>query len=397
MLIVNLWNYIRGYVIILIEGYFAEKFINICVHRQIYLWDLNKLNNNQIQLKISIKGFKSLRPIAKRTKCRVHIISKKGLPIVLSKYKKRKFFILGALVFILLLNFLTSFIWVIDVTGNEKIEKQIILESVYSSGIRPGIMKHTIDTDSVMEKLMMDISELAWIGIRIKGTTVKVEIVERVIPPTLVPVDEPCNIVAVRDGIIKSIIAKTGSDAVKPGATVKKGQILISGEVKAKAEQTPSKFVHAMGTVKARTWYEMRVAVETEIQNIERTGNVKGIYSISLFNKRYYFNNKTIPFNSFEFVETKKTLKISNDLILPFQLIIDKYYENTISQYTIDKDEARKNAAEKAYDKVKEQIPDTAEIVKDSIRYIPDGENEIAEVIIECLEDIGITERIGVK
>jgi len=34
MLIFRLWNYIRGYVIIFVEGYFLEKFVNICTRRQ---------------------------------------------------------------------------------------------------------------------------------------------------------------------------------------------------------------------------------------------------------------------------------------------------------------------------------------------------------------------------
>lgn len=42
MLVLRLWNYLRGYVIILIEGIFLEKFINICTRRKMYLWDIDK-------------------------------------------------------------------------------------------------------------------------------------------------------------------------------------------------------------------------------------------------------------------------------------------------------------------------------------------------------------------
>lgn len=38
----RLWNYIKGYVIIFVEGYFLEKFVNICTRRQIFLWDIKK-------------------------------------------------------------------------------------------------------------------------------------------------------------------------------------------------------------------------------------------------------------------------------------------------------------------------------------------------------------------
>ena len=37
MLFIRILNYIKGYLIISIKGVFAERFINICVHRDILL------------------------------------------------------------------------------------------------------------------------------------------------------------------------------------------------------------------------------------------------------------------------------------------------------------------------------------------------------------------------
>ena len=67
MLLFRLWNYIRGYVIIVVEGYFLEKFVNICTRRQILLFDISRQKNSKMTLKVSIKGFRMLRPIAKKT------------------------------------------------------------------------------------------------------------------------------------------------------------------------------------------------------------------------------------------------------------------------------------------------------------------------------------------
>ena len=39
MLFIRILNYIKGYLIITINGVFAERFINICVHRNILIWD----------------------------------------------------------------------------------------------------------------------------------------------------------------------------------------------------------------------------------------------------------------------------------------------------------------------------------------------------------------------
>jgi similar to stage IV sporulation protein len=128
MILLKLWNYFRGYVIIAVEGYFLEKFINICTHRQVFLWDIKKRKDRTMTLKVSINGFKLLRPISYKTKCRVKILKRCGLPFLKKRYGKRKAFMLGALVFIALFYCLTSFIWSVEITGNKDIEKLIDFE-----------------------------------------------------------------------------------------------------------------------------------------------------------------------------------------------------------------------------------------------------------------------------
>ena len=46
-----------------------------------------------MQTNISIKDFKRIKEISKKTKCRININRKKGLPFMLNKYKKRKIFV----------------------------------------------------------------------------------------------------------------------------------------------------------------------------------------------------------------------------------------------------------------------------------------------------------------
>ena len=86
MLLMRLWNYLRGYVIIVVEGYFLEKFINMCTHRQIYLWDVKASGNCVMTLKASIKGFKRM-PWQERQ------IGPGEMPckcVIINRYRKRK-------------------------------------------------------------------------------------------------------------------------------------------------------------------------------------------------------------------------------------------------------------------------------------------------------------------
>ena len=106
MIIKKIINYISGYLRIVVEGYYIERFINICRNRNYMMWNIKKVNDINIALNIEIKNFKEICKIAKKTQCKVRIKAKKGLPFFLNKYKKRKLFALF-LIFVLTIIFLS--------------------------------------------------------------------------------------------------------------------------------------------------------------------------------------------------------------------------------------------------------------------------------------------------
>jgi similar to stage IV sporulation protein len=384
-MLLRLWNYVRGYVIIFVEGYFLEKFVNICTRRQIFLWDVKKKKNSTMSMKVSIKGFKMLRPIAKKTGCRVKIMRRRGLPFVLYRYKRRKTFVAGAALFIFLFYFMSSFIWSVEIAGNEKIDTEVIMERVYEFGVKPGVFKYRINPHDVANNLRVDLKELSWVSVVIKGTKVKIEVAEGVEKPQLVAKDIPCDIVATKDGVIKSIIVKSGLEAVKVGETVNKGQVLISGTVPVKNQEGSPRIVHAIGEVTARTWYDARETVETKVLEKSRTGRKKDNLSLMLFFKKIDLFHKNSPYGEYDRVNIEKNLSIGEDLVLPFGIVIERFYENNIIEKEIPLDEAKKIAANNAYKKAVASIPKEAKV---------DGVL-IAEAVIECLENIGYEREIG--
>lgn len=396
MLLLKLWNYIRGYVIIVVEGYFLEKFMNICIHRQIFLWDVKRTKNNIMTLKVSIKGFKMLRPIARKSRCRVRIAKKIGIPFIVNRYRGRKAFLIGALVFVAAIYLLTSYIWSVEITGNKNIDTQVIIDKLASIGVKPGILKYKIDPDSIVNHLMLDMDELSWVGIVVKGTKVKIDVAESKKPPTIVPKDIPCDIYAGKDGIIKSITVKAGQEMVKAGATVQKGQLLVSGTVKNKNENEKPRLVHSIAEIMARTWYEKTVPVETYVTDRQRTGNTKDCYGLVLFSRRFNIFSGEISFEEYDKIEIKKSISIGEDMILPFAILIDRYYENALTVKELDLDEAKNIAAQEAYRLVIEEIPEGALTVDVKTSYVELGEGRLnAAVTVECLEDIGVTKEIG--
>ena len=396
MLLLRLWNYLRGYVIIIVEGYFIEKFLNICTRRQILLWDVRVQKEQIVTMKLSIKGFKLLRPIARKTKCRVRILKKIGLPFIFNRYRRRKAFFAGAILFVALIYVMTSFIWSVEITGNKELETSQLENVLAQHGIRTGVLKYSINTDNAVTGMLLGVKDISWISIHVRGTKVKVELRERIMVPEIVPQNVPCDIVALKDGFIKQVIATEGVEAVGEGDTVKKGQVLISGQIPLKGEEQKYRLVHAMGTVWARTWYEEQVPVNLTAVERLRTGNSINNNSLILFSWKVDILHKKNKFQNYTNIEVRKKLSIGEDLVFPFEWVSVRFMEEKLVQATINEEDAREAAVENAYQKVIEQLPEGTEIIKKNVKFIEGKDSKLfANITLECVEDIGSSKKIG--
>lgn len=396
MLILKLWNYIMGYVIILVEGNSIEKFINICVQKRILIWDIQKAGPASARMKMALKHFRKVRAPARAARCRVSLVSKVGLPFLLRRYRKRKTFILGAFVCLILFNILISFIWIVEIDGNKNTSDEEINAVLLKHGIRPGILKYNVNTDNIANALMLEIDELSWTGVSVRGTKLKVSVRERRIPPELVDTDEPCNIIAAKDGMIESIYTQKGTALVKEGDTVIKGQVLVSGVLKNKHDENDIKLVHALAEVRARTWYEGSASVEDTVVEEYRTGDEEKLYYIELFNRRYKLPFQKLSFDRCEKLETVNRLSLGNDLVMPFGFITEHYFETGTRIRKLSEEEAQQRAADRAYALALDKVPIEADIRSTSLNYKYDKDGKsTAIVIIECIENIGMKSKIG--
>lgn len=392
----GLWNYLRGYVIIIVEGFFTEKFINICMRRRILLWDIKVQGEKIRTMRMSVKSFKLIRPVAKKAKCRVRLLKKVGLPFLFNKYRRRKAFFAGAALFIALLFILSSFVWSIEIAGNKKLQSTELERALARNGVKTGMLKYKIDTDKAVTNMMLDVEELGWISIVVKGTKVKVDVRERSEMPIVVPRHIPCDIVASRDGMIKRVVAEEGIEAVVAGDTVKQGQVLISGSIPLKGENAGNRLVHAMGTVLARTWYEAKAPVITSQIERLRTGKVINNHSLVLFSWKLDILHRKNKFKTYSVSEIRKKLSIGENIIFPVEWVTVKYVEEKLIDATINEHIAKNAAAEAAYKKAMAKIPDGAEIVRKNVSFVRDERGETAaRVTIECIEDIAVSRRIG--
>ena len=248
----------------------------------IYLENLKREKSTIIKASVPVKEFKNVAKIAKESKCKIKIKSKKGLPFILNRYRKRKIFAISLLLVLFSLVILSGFIWNIEITGNETISSEDILNIAKSEGLETGKLKRKVDPKKIVEKIRLERADISWVGINISGTNVVIKIVEADKAPEVINKNDYCNIIAKKDAMIVSANAQNGTLQVKEGDVVKQGSVLIAGWLEGK--YTGVRYVHATGQVMAKVWYSKKEKVYYKQNERKQTGNVEKKYSINIKN-----------------------------------------------------------------------------------------------------------------
>lgn len=384
MLAIKLWNYLKGYVIIKVEGLTLERFVNLATNNDIYLWDIVRIDYTTIEGKVSIIGFKSLKEIVKKVGCRVYIVEKNGLPFLVEKLKKRKMFAFGFLLFIGLIFLFTSFIWNIEITGNERISIEEIDDFLKSINIQTGKIKYSIDVENLKNSILDKYDTLSFVSVEIKGTKLFIEVKEQDLPPEKIEFTTPCNIIAKKKGIINKIIAKNGKQVVNEGDIVEKGQLLISGVIVDEMLED-SLLLHAEGEVLAITRYTKTVEEPIEKEVKEETGKVIRKKEIKIGEKGISFIEGKIPF--MEYIVVEETKNLFNTL--PIKIITHEYREVKVISIKQNIDSLKSSSQVTAIEELKKILPENSKILSKDVKYSIQGNNFITVLVLEVIEDIG--------
>ncbi len=385
-----------GYLIIRVDGLSLEKFINLTISNGIFLWGIKRSGYTTMTACISISGFKKLKGIARKVRCRVRIVDKRGLPFLLVRLRHRKMLLVGLTAFLIILYGLSSFIWTVDVEGNVKVPEDKLLNALAKYGIKPGAFKKGLDISAIENRLIIDVPDIWWASIQLKGTKAIVKVVEAAQPPPMVDKDTPCNIVASKDGIIHEMVVLEGQPVVKQGDTVKKGQLLVSGVVE-DSETLTTRFVHAMAQVTARTWYEGQAVYSLDKGLTQRTGRKVVHRFLDMGQWVVEYQKGDIPFKQYE-VEERKVPFFGEGRFFPITMIVREYYEVEKLPISASLQQLKEIAQKEAMEDVNKKIPPDAKIVDKRVKYdmIEDKEVKVT-VYVEVLEDIAQEQKIIVE
>lgn len=318
MMINKIYMYYSGYLIVSVEGFFIERFLNICRNQKIAIEELEKKNSTYLIFKILKSDFKKIKSVAKNTKCKTRIIKKLGIPFLINRYRKRKVFAVALVVIAIFIFTITRFIWNIEIKGIENIKQEEMIELLEEYGIKCGTLKSKINKERIGNLIRLNRSDISWIGISIKGTNACITIEEAIEKPEIIDRNEICNIVADESGVISKIIVQNGTARVNVGDEVKNGDLLVEGVME--GVNTGVRKVHAEGDIFAKILYE-KEKKEWFVQNVKnKTGNIEEKNEICINNFKIILNKGVSKFQNYDTITSNKKLKIFSDFYLPITI-----------------------------------------------------------------------------
>lgn len=229
---IGIINWFKGFLRISVSGKGAERFLNLCGYKNIVLWDITKTETG-FELYLSIKAFKELKDIVRKTKVKVVILCKEGLPFFVLNIQKRKIFLLGCMIAVFIWAISGYFLWNIEITGNYYITNEQIEDYLYQNDIHIGIQKKKLDIEALEKDMRLQFPQIKWISGKLDGTTLLIDLKESDKNEQQLIYDENSSyhIVAPVDGLIESIIVRKGIPKVKQGDMVTEGTVLVEGIV----------------------------------------------------------------------------------------------------------------------------------------------------------------------
>lgn len=401
-------KYFKGYINISVEGVFLERFINICRSKNIILWNIERKRATIMFANISISDFKKIKRIVAKTKSRVKIVAKKGLPFIFHRYKKRKIFVLCLILVFITLIIFSQFLWnvqiiVKDFDNLENYNEQELMLDLQNSGLKTAILKKDINVNNVINSIRLKRNDIAWIGINLRGTNAIVEVVFSSQKPELVDYSDYCNIVAEKEGIIHKISAQNGTPQVKAGQLVRKGEVLIAGWIEGKF--TGREPVHSIGDIKARVWYTLK-----ERQNYKQsikfeTGRMEEKFSIKFNNFQINLYKVLTNFEKCDKIVENKKLELFSNFYLPIEIIKITNKECEIEEKIYSEEELKSRIISELEEELLKQIEENNSNIQDINTIITDKQINLVkgddfleiELVYEVLENIGLEEKLNLE
>lgn len=392
-MLIKLIKYMQGYLRIRVEGYSPERFLNLCSNHDILIWGLEN-HGNSYEMYISIRGFRQLKPIIRKTKTKIKILRRYGMPFFLHKYRKRKMFFIGILLSCCIIYMLSLFIWDIQIEGNYSKTTDVLMDFLDSKSIYHGISKKDVNCEKIETMIRNEFSDIIWASVEMKGTRLIIHVQESTDVEAVKSEDtqSPTDICAEKEGIVTEIITRKGTPLVAPGTVVKEGDILVQGRMEIindNGEVGAYQYCNADADILIKSVYDYAESFSLNYIKKEYTGGDKKEYYIKVLSKKLYIPGMKNKFKKYDTIIEEHQLKLWDNFYLPFYLgkIKKEEYKNVERVYT--KEEAEQLAAQHLEEFCENLRKKGVQILENSVKIQVDEANCTASGKIQVIEPTG--------
>jgi len=252
--------------------------------------------------------------------------------------------------------FLNSRVWDVRIEGSLSGNEKKIEEELSELGFGVGAAWRKVDKSRIEAEMLQSSENVSWININQRGSVAYVSVIDKISYEGQEEKEGYANIVASRDGIIEEISVESGYAVVKPGQTVKKGDLLISGVIPL---ENGGGFCYAKGVVLARYSDEISQIINKTVEASEEKERKLLKYTVKIFDFSFkIFKNYRKTEEKCDIIKEKQRISFFN--LSPLPIFIEREYQAIYTEYQLEytKEEMVKLASERMRDALNVTLKD---------------------------------------
>lgn len=337
-----------------IRGKNINRFIMRLHNNKIEILKCIQKNKEEIDIIIYEKDYEKLKKI--KTIYNIEKINTYGIIKIKKQLNINKYLIISMILGLIIIKTLTSMIFKIEIIYNDQETINFIRNELKQYGIKEKKFKKTYkEIQTIKENIInKHRDKIEWLEIETLGTKYIVRLEMRKLEEKKEE-KQNRNIIAKKDAIIKKIKAEHGQIIKEINSYVKKGDIVISGNIL--DNEIIKDTIPAEGVVFGEVWYETKVTYPFAYKETKELNNQQEIYVIKILNKEIELTK-----NKYKTKKIEEKNILSNNL-LPIKLVKQKQIETEEIEEILTTDEAIQKATEKAINQMKTTLKEKEYII----------------------------------
>ena len=299
---VKLLNFFKGTCKVTVPLCFRSAVFDFLYRETIRFFDEHTDSENST-FTVYLRYVRKLKCFTDQNCISVEFSNVSGLPVVIGFVKKRPVLPIGLVLCTLWLFLSQSIVWDIRIEGNSKTSDADITDQLEELGFGIGTYYPAVNFNQLHADYLAVQNDIAWLSVFMNGVVAEVQVRELWADERSMHDENTyANIVAECAGVVREVHVFEGQAAVKPGETVREGQVLISGVVE--KNDGGIRYEYASGEVICEVSVPLHTEILLEREAKRYTGREIRQRSVKIFKKTInFFINGGIEYTTYDKID----------------------------------------------------------------------------------------------